>query len=307
MLSAVELIGSCSPLGAIAVTLVALGVAGCSADVTRFDNDPFLRVAQGDQPKGGVSPTSLAGPASGSGAILIPRPKADLGTGGRSAEVVSPRHSAVRVATPGPQPVGLSRRDDKPSAGVANGSSNAVPNRANLRRGNLTVTTRGPPARPALKAAAKMLPADTRTADATPTFQWPVHGKILARFGPQPNGEKNYGVTIAVPEDTPIKAAEDGVVIYAGSGLKGFGNLVLVRHANHYVTAYAHAKELRVKRGDQIKRGDVIAASGQTGNVNTPQLYFEVRKSSAPVDPLRLLHGSSEPEVAKRAASAMRP
>jgi murein DD-endopeptidase MepM/ murein hydrolase activator NlpD len=307
MLSAVELIGSCSPLSAIAVALVALGVAGCSADVTRFDNDPFLRAAQDDQPKGFLSPTALAGPASGSGAILIPRPKADLGHGGRSAEVVSPGRSAVRVATPGHQPIGLSRRDDKPSAAVANRNSNAVPNRANLRRGNLTVTTHGPPAQPAPKAAAKTASADTRTADATPTFQWPVHGKILARFGPQPNGEKNYGVTIAVPQDTPIKSAEDGVVIYAGSGLKGFGNLVLVRHANHYVTAYAHAKELRVRRGDQIKRGDVIAASGQTGNVSTPQLYFEVRKSSAPVDPLRLLHGSSEPDAAKRAASVMRP
>jgi murein DD-endopeptidase MepM/ murein hydrolase activator NlpD len=208
--------------------------------------------------------------------------------------VVSPGRSAVRVATPGHQPIGLSRRDDKPSAAVANRNSNAVPNRANLRRGNLTVTTRGPPAQPAPKAAAKTPSADTRTADATPTFQWPVHGKILARFGPQPNGEKNYGVTIAVPQDTPIKSAEDGVVIYAGSGLKGFGNLVLVRHANHYVTAYAHAKELRVRRGDQIKRGDVIAASGQTGNVSTPQLYFEVRKSSAPVDPLRLLHGQTK-------------
>jgi murein DD-endopeptidase MepM/ murein hydrolase activator NlpD len=288
MLSAVELIGSCSPLSAIAVALVALSVAGCSADVTRFDNDPFFRAAQSDQPKGGLSPASLAGPSSGSGAILIPRPKADLGHGGRSAEVVS-------------------RRDDKPSASVAKRNSNAIPKRANLRRENLTATTRGPPAQPAPKAAAKMPSADTRTTDATPTFQWPVHGKILARFGPQPNGEKNYGVTIAVPEDTPIKSAEDGVVIYAGSGLKGFGNLVLVRHANHYVTAYAHAKELRVRRGDQIKRGDVIAASGQTGNVSTPQLYFEVRKSSTPVDPLRLLHGSSEPDAAKRAASVMRP
>jgi murein DD-endopeptidase MepM/ murein hydrolase activator NlpD len=82
------------------------------------------------------------------------------------------------------------------------------------------------------------------------------------------------------------------VVIYAGSGLKGFGNLALVRHANNYVTVYAHAKELRVKRGDQVKRDDVIGASGQTGNVNTPQVHFEVRKDSAPVDPLRLLEGS---------------
>jgi murein DD-endopeptidase MepM/ murein hydrolase activator NlpD len=164
--------------------------------------------------------------------------------------------------------------------------------------------TQRPPAQPAQKAA-KPRSADLRATDATPIFHWPVHGKILARFGPQPNGEKNDGITIAVPDDTPINAAEDGVVIYADNGLKGFGNLVLVRHANNYVTLYAHAKELKVKRGDQIKRGDVIGASGQTGNVNTPQLYFEIRKYSAPVDPLRLLQGSGQPAAAKSVASAI--
>ena len=85
------------------------------------------------------------------------------------------------------------------------------------------------------------------------------------------------------------------MVIYAGSELKGFGNLVLVRHANSYVTVYAHAKELDVKRGDQIKRGDVIGASGQSGNVSSPRLYFEVRKYSEPVDPLRLLQAALSP------------
>ena len=81
------------------------------------------------------------------------------------------------------------------------------------------------------------------------------------------------------------------MVIYADNGLQGFGNLVLVRHADNYVTVYAHAKELSVKRGDQIRRGDIIGYSGQTGSVSTPQLYFEVRKYSAPVDPLRFLDG----------------
>jgi murein DD-endopeptidase MepM/ murein hydrolase activator NlpD len=148
-----------------------------------------------------------------------------------------------------------------------------------------------PPAHPAQKPAGTRS-AGTGATDATPVFHWPVHGKILARFGPQANGENNDGIAIAVPEGTPIRSAQDGVVIYAGSGLKGFGNLALVRHANNYITVYAHAKELRVKRGDQVKRDDVIGASGQTGNVSTPQVHFEVRKDSAPVDPLRLLEGS---------------
>jgi murein DD-endopeptidase MepM/ murein hydrolase activator NlpD len=130
------------------------------------------------------------------------------------------------------------------------------------------------------------------SAEATPGFRWPVRGRIIAGFGPKPNGQQNDGIDVAVPENTPIKAAEDGVVAYAGNELKGYGNLVLVRHPNGYVTAYAHAKELMVKRGDQIKRGDVIAKSGQSGNVDAPQLHFEVRKGSAPVDPMQFLNGA---------------
>jgi murein DD-endopeptidase MepM/ murein hydrolase activator NlpD len=129
-------------------------------------------------------------------------------------------------------------------------------------------------------------------AEATPGFRWPVRGRIIAGFGPKPNGQQNDGIDVAVPENTPIKAAEGGVVAYAGNELKGYGNLVLVKHPNGYVTAYANAKELLVKRGDQIKRGDVIAKSGQSGSVDAPQLHFEVRKGSAPVDPMQFLNGA---------------
>jgi murein DD-endopeptidase MepM/ murein hydrolase activator NlpD len=125
-----------------------------------------------------------------------------------------------------------------------------------------------------------------------PKFRWPANGRVIAGFGPSANGQQNDGINIAVPENTPVKAAEDGVVAYAGSELKGYGNLVLVRHPNGYVTAYAHAKELLVKRGDQVKRGQVIARSGQTGNVNAPQLHFEIRKGAAPLDPVKFLTGA---------------
>ncbi|TLY72626.1 MAG: M23 family metallopeptidase, partial [Gammaproteobacteria bacterium] len=152
----------------------------------------------------------------------------------------------------------------------------------------------------ATETAAVVTPAaDTSVANsvkgaaqaAAPTFRWPVHGKVIASFGPRPNGQQNDGINVAVPENTPIKAAEDGVVAYAGNELKGYGNLVLVRHSNGYVTAYAHAKELLVKRGDPIKRGQVIAKSGQTGNVDAPQLHFEVRKGPTPQDPMPMLNG----------------
>jgi murein DD-endopeptidase MepM/ murein hydrolase activator NlpD len=127
---------------------------------------------------------------------------------------------------------------------------------------------------------------------ALPTFRWPVRGKVITSYGAKTNGKANDGINLAVPEGTPVKAAEDGVVAYAGNELKGYGNLVLVRHSNGYVTAYAHASELLVKRGDSIKRGQVIAKSGQSGEVASPQLHFEIRKGSTPVDPLQFLNGA---------------
>jgi murein DD-endopeptidase MepM/ murein hydrolase activator NlpD len=149
------------------------------------------------------------------------------------------------------------------------------------------------------QSASMVAPAETPPvteaspkADATPGFRWPVRGRVIAGFGPKPNGQQNDGIDVAVPENTPVKAAEDGEVAYAGNELKGYGNLVLVKHPNGYVTAYAHAKELLVKRGDKIKRGDVIAKSGQSGNVDAPELHFEVRKGSAPVDPMQFLNGA---------------
>ena len=135
----------------------------------------------------------------------------------------------------------------------------------------------------------------TKTAETTgalPSFRWPARGRIIAGFGPKPNGLQNDGINLAVPEGTPVKAAEDGVVAYAGNELKGYGNLVLIRHSNGFVTAYAHASEILVKRGDQVKRGQVIAKSGQTGSVTAPQLHFEIRKGATPVDPSQYLSGA---------------
>jgi murein DD-endopeptidase MepM/ murein hydrolase activator NlpD len=130
------------------------------------------------------------------------------------------------------------------------------------------------------------------TTGALPTFRWPVRGKVITSYGAKTNGKANDGINLAVPEGTPVKAAEDGVVAYSGNELKGYGNLVLVRHSNGYVTAYAHASELLVKRGDTIKRGQIIAKSGQSGEVGSPQLHFEIRKGSSPVDPLQFLNGA---------------
>ncbi len=120
-----------------------------------------------------------------------------------------------------------------------------------------------------------------------PEFRWPVKGRIIQSFG-----QNSDGINISVPEGTEVKAAEDGVVAYAGSELKGYGNLILIRHSNGYVTAYGHAKDLDVKKGDTVKRGQTIATAGQTGNVTSPQVLFEVRKGAAPVDPTKYLSGT---------------
>ena len=143
----------------------------------------------------------------------------------------------------------------------------------------------------AITPAADNPAPDTKsvTSTAMPVFRWPVRGRVVSAFGPKTTGQQNDGINVAVPEGTPVKAAEDGVVAYAGNELKSYGNLVLIRHANGYVTAYAHASEILVKRDQQIKRGQVIAKSGQTGTVNAPQLHFEIRKGSSPVDPMPYL------------------
>ena len=130
------------------------------------------------------------------------------------------------------------------------------------------------------------------TGGAAPQFRWPVRGRVISGFGPLTNGQQNDGINLSVPEGTAVRAAEDGVVAYSGNELKGYGNLVLVRHSNGFVSAYAHASELMVKKGDTVRRGQIIARSGATGTVSAPQLHFEIRKGSVPVDPMQHLPGA---------------
>jgi murein DD-endopeptidase MepM/ murein hydrolase activator NlpD len=131
---------------------------------------------------------------------------------------------------------------------------------------------------------AQAAPAAVAAAGAT-KLRWPVKGKVIANFGPRPDGTHNDGVNLSVPMGTEVHAAESGVVAYAGSELKGYGNLILVRHDNGWITAYAHTEEMLAKRGDKVKRGQVIAKAGKSGQVDQPQVHFELRQGSKPVDP----------------------
>jgi murein DD-endopeptidase MepM/ murein hydrolase activator NlpD len=120
-------------------------------------------------------------------------------------------------------------------------------------------------------------------------FAWPLRGPVLSDFGEKEGGLHNDGVNIGAKEGAPVRAAESGVVAYAGNGLKGYGNLLLLRHDGGWVTAYAHNQQLLVKRGEKVARGQQIALAGLSGNVPAAQLHFEIRQGTVAVNPLTLL------------------
>ena len=147
-----------------------------------------------------------------------------------------------------------------------------------------------PPAVSAAPPRAVPETPDLGTAAAPPAagtgaFLWPVRGHILASYGSKPDGTHNDGVNIAAPRGTAVQAVDAGVVAYAGNELRGYGNLVLVKHANGWISAYAHCDAILVKRGEKVERGQVIARVGSTGNVSEPQLHFELRRGQHAVDP----------------------
>ena len=164
-----------------------------------------------------------------------------------------------------------------------------------------TTASAPPPARVEHVAAVAPLKAVDQTPTATvqvaepaseaagPEFRWPARGRIIQGFKGGAGG--NDGINIAVPEGTSVKAAEGGTVIYAGNEMKAYGSMVLIRHPNGFISAYANNGEIDVKKGEAVKRGQIIAKSGQTGNVSSPQLHFELRKGRDPVDPTQFLAG----------------
>lgn len=123
-------------------------------------------------------------------------------------------------------------------------------------------------------------------------FLIPVQGRVVSTFGPKNGGLRNDGVNIAAPRGTKIVASENGVVAYAGDEIAGFGNLVLLKHEDDWISAYAHADETLVQRGQMVRRGDVIARVGSSGSVSTPQLHFQLRHRRKPVDPKPYLNGA---------------
>lgn len=135
-------------------------------------------------------------------------------------------------------------------------------------------------------------------------FVWPVKGRLLSGYGAKGDGLHNDGVNILAKRGAPVRAARNGVVAYAGNELRGFGNLLLIKHANGWVTAYAHNETLLVERGEKVSRGQVIARVGETGNVSAPQLHFEIRKGNKAIDPVRQISGRAKRRTAKRRSAS---
>jgi murein DD-endopeptidase MepM/ murein hydrolase activator NlpD len=201
------------------------------------------------------------------------------------------KHKPAEVAAAKPGPIARpadAAKTSKPGDIVAKADSapqSAAPSKKKPAVADTAPTGSVRADAPALAPALTGAQADA--AGVTPEFRWPARGRIIQGF----KAGGNDGINIAVPEGTSVKAAEAGVVAYAGSELKGYGNLILIRHPNGFVSAYANNGELDVKRGETVKRGQIIAKSGQSGNVSSPQLHFELRKGSTPVDPTSYLAG----------------
>ena len=124
-------------------------------------------------------------------------------------------------------------------------------------------------------------------------FIWPVKGEIISAFGAKEQGNQNDGINISAPRGTPVRATENGVVAYAGNELRGFGNLVLIRHSDGWITAYAHNDTLLVRRGQIVRKGQDIATVGSSGGVAQPQLHFQMRQGKNAIDPTKHLRGGS--------------
>ena len=292
----------------------AYGAAAPSASATHIEAKPLPHLASAEEGAPGYGAGAAAAPASHYQSNTVSHRTASAPRG----KLVAP--SVVHVVAAGETLKSIARSYRKPVAVIARANDLAV--NAKVKPGEgITIpdmkeasqATPGP-AEVSVPQPTKLAMADSsqtaRVVEPTPAmssqdavknaepagslagFRWPVRGRVIVAFGPKPNGVQNDGINLAVPEGTPIKAAEDGVVAYAGSELKGYGNLVLVRHSNGFVTAYAHASDILVKRGETVKRGQVIAHAGQTGNVTSPQLHFEIRKGATPVDPSQYLSGA---------------
>jgi murein DD-endopeptidase MepM/ murein hydrolase activator NlpD len=236
---------------------------GAAEPVTRTAALPPLTVVPARPlPEAVDAPASSLPPAGGASANVIPLddPGPARGTIAARSPATLPARSTAAAHPPATlsPPIATARSPGEPSAAeAARAEANAAPTAPSAAHGG--------------------------------RFSWPVRGRVLAAYGAASGGTRNDGINIAAPRGAPVSAVEGGEVAYAGNELKGYGNLVLIKHPDGYITAYAHCDELLVKRGEKVGRGQVIAKVGTTGGVSEPQLHFELRRGKQPVDPKEFL------------------
>ena len=215
--------------------------------------------------------------------------------GGHNTEVAAATPSAATAKTATPAALPETKQVTTPTKTAAASQSAATQPAAEP-----TKTAQNEPAKPAAEPAvakgsdttmnqAENVAVVAPQATGISKMRWPAQGRILSSFGQKEGSSTNDGIDIMAPEGSSVKAAENGVVIYAGDGLKEFGNTVLIRHENNIVTVYGHNSKILVQRGQKVRRGDEIAKSGMSGNASTPRVHFEVRKNSSPVNPIKYL------------------
>ena len=228
--------------------------------------------------RSGSAPVEFAAPVQG----LNPQASAKVATLQPATKPAAPTAAEVKAQTKADTKTEAASKDEARKSKAAETEKPAKADKASR------VAAPSSDTQPETTAS---LHAQQSAEPASAEFRWPARGHIVQNFG-EKAGVKSDGINIALPEGTPVKAAESGVVAYAGNELKGYGNLVLIRHDNGFVSAYANNGDIKVKKGDVIRRGQVIATSGQSGNVTSPQLHFELRKGSTPVDPMQYLSGN---------------
>ena len=213
-----------------------------------------------------------------------PAPLAVLPSSTPAAAAASPRIEAAAVDR---LPPALA---EKPPA-VATPAAAAIPPPATEPARPEPKPAGAPPAPNGTAASESTAPAAAPTppVQSGSAFQWPVRGHVLAGYGSGRDGTHNDGINIAAPRGAAVEAADAGVVAYTGNELRGYGNLILIKHPNGWISAYAHCDLILVKRGDKVARGQVIARVGSTGNVGEPQLHFELRRGNRAVDPREFL------------------
>lgn len=233
-------------------------------------------------------PSSADSTASVKVAELAPLPESSLAskTSDGNAALSSEKPTAAIATTSNSTPAPASTLSDEEMEAA---TLQAVP--AKQSPSALSEAARPKPASITSATTPASLPTSSSpvTDNATNNFIWPVQGKIISRFGPRKGGLYNDGINISAPEGSEVRAAADGTVVYSGNELRGYGNLLLIKHDNGYVTAYAHTSKNTASKDDIVHKGDVIAYVGKTGHVSSPQLHFSLRRDRKAVNPEKYL------------------